>query len=433
MKYVNGLHEAKLLLDTRERVVSATESHDVVLSAEATVREIIQAVRTDGDNAVNLYTQTFDKVELPSIEVEKETIDDAYATSPKSLIDSLLIASERVRTFHERSMPKSWHDESNGYGEKFGPVKTAGIYIPGGSAAYPSSVLMTAIPARVAGVSEIVVCTPANGTRGPDPSVLAACRICGVDRVFAVGGAQAIAGMAYGTETIPRVDLICGPGNRYVTLAKKMVYGDVGVDGLYGPTETIVIAEDTADPRHCAADLLAQAEHDVLATPILIATSENLIRSVEEQLKIQLNQLSRSSIAEASLNNNGLLIRVNSVAEAIEISNEFAPEHLCLLVNNPESYLPIVKNAGAVFLGHGTPEVLGDFVAGPSHVMPTGGTAKFSSPLGVHQFLKVTSTVAFSPSLLQELQEATSIIAKHEGFTGHAKAIEVRITENPDS
>ena len=432
MKFVNGLHDAKVLLKTRERIVSASESPESLLSTEATVREIIQTVRTDGDRAIKLYTQKFDRVELAAIEIQEAAISEAFTSAPKSLIESLKVASVRVREFHERSMPRSWHVESEGYGEKFGPVSRAGIYIPGGSAAYPSSVLMTAIPARVAGVSEIIVCTPANGSDGPDASVLAACRLCGVDRIFAVGGAQAIAAMAYGTETIPAVDLICGPGNRYVTLAKKMVYGDVGIDGLYGPTETIIIADSTADPRHCAADLLAQAEHDVLATPILITTSENMITAVRDQLQLQLQHLSRASIAEASLNNNGLLIKVNSVGEALDISNDFAPEHLCLLVDAAESYLPMVKNAGAVFLGHGTPEVLGDFVAGPSHVMPTGGTAKFSSPLGVHQFLKVTSTIAFPQSLLQELQDATSTIARYEGFTAHAGAIEIRFIESED-
>ena len=423
---MNGLQEAKLLLASRGRVVSVSESPDILLSAEATVREIIEAVRADGDDAVKFYTQKFDKVDLTTIEVDHNTIASAVSRMPASLLNALEIASNRVRAFHERSMPNSWHDNSAGYGEKFTPVDRAGIYIPGGSAAYPSSVLMTAVPAKVAGVPEVVVCTPFNGTEGPDPAVLAACDLCGVDRIFAVGGAQAIAAMAYGTSSIPAVDLICGPGNRYVTLAKQMVYGDVGIDGLYGPTETIVIADHNADPRYCAADLIAQAEHDVLATPILITTSKAIIQSVQEQLQSQLQHLSRKHIAEASLDNNGLLIKVDSIVEALQIANYFAPEHLCLLVDSPENYLPMVQNAGAVFLGHDTPEVLGDFVAGPSHVMPTGGTAKFSSPLGVHQFLKVTSTIAFTETLLQELQHITSIIAKYEGFTGHAAAVDIR-------
>ena len=430
MQLANGLQEAMSLLAKRNRVVSASEPPEALLTAQATVMEIIEAVRAGGDSSLKFYTQKFDKVDLKTVEVDEATIAKAVSQTPSTLLDALEVASKRIRAFHERSMPASWHDNAEGYGEKFTPVDRAGIYIPGGSAAYPSSVLMTVIPAQVAGVSEIIVCTPANQTNGPDPAVLAACSLCGVDRVFAVGGAQAIAAMAYGTESISPVDLICGPGNRYVTLAKKIVYGDVGIDGLYGPTETIVIADENADPRYCAADLLAQAEHDALAPPILVTTSERVLDAVQEQLHSQLKHLSRAHIAQASLENNGLLIKVNSITEALEIANYFAPEHLCLLVDSPQDYIPLVRNAGALFLGHETPEVLGDFVAGPSHVMPTGGTARFSSPLGVHQFLKVTSTIAFSDMLLNELQDITSTIAKYEGFTAHATAVDIRTIDN---
>jgi len=428
MKFVKGLQQAKLQLGRRDRVVSPNESSTVDQpTAEATVLEIVNDVKARGDEAVKFYTAKFDNVDLQHFEVQEEEVTEALSQTPSSLIDALQTASVRIKAFHERSMPTSWHATDEGYGEQFTAVGRAGIYIPGGSAAYPSSVLMTAIPARVAGVSEIIVCTPPNGVNGPDPGVLAACYLCGVDRIFAVGGVQAIAGMAYGTASIPAVNLICGPGNRFVTLAKKMVYGDVGIDGLYGPTETIIIADDTADAGYCAADLLAQAEHDVFATPILITTSDQIVTAVESQLQSQLKQLSRADIARASLENNGLIIQVDSILEALEIANIFAPEHLCLLVDSPEIYLPEVHNAGAVFLGHRTPEVLGDFVAGPSHVMPTGGTAKFSSPLGVHQFLKVTSTVRFTETLLDELGNITSTIAAYEGFTAHAAAIDMRI------
>ena len=428
MKFIKGLQQANLHLRKRDRVVSSSESTNDQLTMETSVLEIVAAVKARGDEAVRFYTEKFDKVDLQYFEVRENEIAAALSKTPKSLIDALQTASVRIKAFHERSMPSSWHDADEGYGEQFSAVGRAGIYIPGGSAAYPSSVLMTAIPARVAGVPEIIVCTPPNGADGPDPGVLAACYLCGVDRVFAVGGAQAIAGMAYGTASIPAVNLICGPGNRFVTLAKKMVYGDVGIDGLYGPTETIIIADDTADAKYCAADLLAQAEHDVFATPILITTSGQMVTAVESQLQLQLKELSRSDIARASLENNGLIVQVDAISEALEIANIFAPEHLCLLVERPETYLPQVHNAGAVFLGHRTPEVLGDFVAGPSHVMPTGGTAKFSSPLGVNQFLKVTSTIRFTNTLLNDLSNATSTIANYEGFTAHAAAIDMRIS-----
>ena len=289
--------------------------------------------------------------------------------------NALRISAQRVEQFHMNTVPESWFDEAQGYGELIRPLEKVGIYIPGGRASYPSTVLMTAIPARVAGVKEVFLATPSTGQAGINADVLAAAYVANVDQVFNIGGAQAIAAFAYGTDTIPKVDMICGPGNLFVTIAKKMVYGQVGIDGLAGPTETLIVADDTADPRLCAADLLGQAEHDLLATPVLITTSEPLVTKIMLEIDKQMESLSKKETASASIENRGVIVVVDTIDDALTIANSYAPEHLCLMIEEPWNAIDKVSNAGGIILGENSPEVMGDYIAGPSHVMPTGGTA----------------------------------------------------------
>ena len=324
-------------------------------------------------------------------------------------------------------MRQSWLDLPSGLGELVVPLERIGIYVPGGTAAYPSTVLMTAIPAKVAGVKEIVLTSPARGGPYPAPAVLAAAHLAGVDQVFCVGGAQAIGALAYGTETIPKVDKICGPGNIFVTIAKRMVFGEVDIDGIYGPTETIVVADETANPVYCAADLLAQAEHDPLACPILVTTSGDLVADIEVELDKQIATLDRGDTAGASIQSQGKVFLMDDLDQAVELANAIAPEHLCLMVKDAWPWAAKVKHAGGVFLGEFSPEVMGDYVAGPSHVMPTGGTARFNSALSIHHFLRTMPVVGLKPESYRPLAEAASRIAKAEGLTGHARAVEVRL------
>ena len=305
--------------------------------------------------------------------LDKNRILEEISDLNAEVFNALRISAQRVEQFHANTVPQSWFDESQGYGEVIRPVEKVGIYIPGGRASYPSTVLMTAIPARVAGVKEVFLATPSTGQTGINSHVLAAAHVANVDQVFNIGGAQAIAAFAYGTDTIPKVDMICGPGNIFVTMAKKMVSGDVGIDGLEGPTETLVIADHTASPSFCAADLLAQAEHDELATPILVTTDENLVPKIQEELSIQAESLNRRDVALASVERTGVIVVVDSISEAVDLGNYYAPEHICLMVDQPWSIVANIHNAGGVFLGDYSPEVMGDYVAGPSHVMPTGG------------------------------------------------------------
>ena len=396
------------------------------LTPPEAVARILADVRAKGDEALREYTQRLDGVELASLEVPREEWRKAYMRTPRGLRQALRAVARRVEEFQRASLPRSWVDYVGGYGELFTPLERVGIYIPGGTALYPSTVLMTVVPARVAGVREIVMAFPSPGAGASGAAVLAAAYIAGVDRVFQIGGAQAIAAMAYGTDTVPRVDMVCGPGGLFVTLAKRMVYGHVGVDGLYGPSETIVVADDQADPVRCAADLLGQAEHDPLASPIFITTSERLLSRVEEQIARQLQHLSRKDVAAAALEAQGAAVLVDTLEEAVELANLYAPEHLCLSVADPWSLVRSVRNAGGVFVGEGSPEVLGDYVAGPSHVMPTGATARFSSPLGVHQFLKVTSLVGMDAATVAALVPIGVQVAKAEGFDAHARALRLR-------
>jgi len=392
------------------------------LTATQAVRRILDDVRRTGDEAVRDYARRIDGAEPAMIEIPKERWADALATIPSELVDALRTAAERVRSFHVASMPQPWHDDDAGYGQRIVPIERVGLYVPGGTAEYPSTVLMSAIPAKVAGVPEVVFCTPS-----PSPATLAAAHLAGVDRLFEIGGAQAIGAMAFGTQTVPRVDKICGPGNIFVSIAKREVYGHVDIDGIYGPTETIVLADGTADPALAAADLLAQAEHDEMASPILITTSRALADRVAAEVARQLANLERSAVASAAIEGQGVAVVVASVEEAIDLSNAFAPEHLCLLVANADSYVHLVKNAGGIFVGDHSPEVMGDYVAGPSHAMPTAGTARYASNLGVHHFLKYVPVIALSTAAMAQLGPAAAAIARAEGLTGHAKAIEMRL------
>ena len=390
------------------------------------VRHILERVRNEGDAAVRDLTSKLDGANIQDLEVPEAAVSAAYGQVPEELIEALNLAAERIRKFHEAAMPKGWMDHDEGYGQVINAVSRIGAYVPGGTALYPSTVLMTAIPARVAGVSEVIVCTPVKGDEMPGPAVLVAADIAGVDRIFRIGGAQAIAAMAYGTQSVPRVDTICGPGNIFVTLAKKQVYGEVGIDGLYGPTETVVIADETSNPTLCAADLLAQAEHDVMAKPVLITNSNWLADEVNKEMEVRLERLDRRDIARASTEDQGCIAVVADMDEALELANAFGPEHICLMMKNPRDYLPAVRNAGAVFVGEFSHEVLGDYVAGPSHVMPTAGTARFNSGLGVHSFLTISPVVAVSDATSKEISEAASVIARAEGLTAHAEAAEIR-------
>ena len=424
MRTVRGLEEAAKLL-TQNRGLHL-ETLGTGKTPTAVAEEILGRVREGGDAAVRDITHEIEGVELTGLEVPPSAIAEASASIPGEVADALRLAAERIRRFHESSMPQGWHDPANGYGELFAPVSRVGAYVPGGTARYPSTVLMTVIPARVAGVDEVIVATPGGDSGYPDPVVLAAADVAGADRVFRIGGAQAIAAMAYGTESVPRVDLVCGPGNIFTTLAKKLLFGEVGIDGLYGPTETALVADEAANPTMCAADLIAQAEHDEMATPVLITTSEDLAQSVVREIEVRTERLDRAATISASVRNRGVVAIVGSLDEAVELANEYAPEHLSLMVEEPKALMGSVRNAGALFLGEYSHEVLGDYVAGPSHVMPTGGTARFNSGIGVRTFLKSIPYVDLDEAASAPLARAASVLGRAEGLTAHAEAAEIR-------
>ena len=389
------------------------------LSAIEIVRKIVSDVRNFGDKAVIDYTKLIDGVEIDNFAVELGEID----INPE-ILASLKVAAENIRRFHVEQLPKSWityRGENSLLGQAVIPLDRVGVYVPGGTAAYPSSVLMNIIPAKVAGVREIIMCTP-----NANKIVLAAAKIAGVDKIFKIGGAQAIAAMAFGTEQIPRVNKIVGPGNIFVTLAKKEVYGHCDIDMLAGPSEILIIADENANPVYAAADLLSQAEHDPLACSILITTSQIFAENVAAQVDIQLKNLPRREIAEAAINRNGLIVVAENLDEAIDFANFSAPEHLELLIQEPFSILPKIKNAGAIFLGAYSPEPLGDYLAGPNHVLPTGGTAKFYSVLNVETFLKRTSLISYTKNDLLGAAQDIIRLANSEGLTAHANAISIR-------
>jgi histidinol dehydrogenase len=397
------------------------------ISAQEAVSEIISDVRRNGDAALRHYTQRIDGVSLERFAVEAETIQAAYRTATGELRQALHLAANRIRAFHEREPCQSWleWDEGSALGQMIRPLLRVGVYVPGGTAAYPSSLLMAVIPAQVAGVKEVLVTTPPGPQGTGAAAILAAAQVAGIERVFLLGGAQAIAAMAYGTESVPHVDKIVGAGGLFVTLAKKSVYGDVGIDGLYGPTETLLIADDTASPTLVAADLLAQAEHDPLATALLITPSSRLAEAVRSEVDRQLTPLSRRAIIEESLAKQGAVLVVADLDEALALANRYAPEHLCLLVADPWSLVGRVQNAGGVFVGEGSSEALGDYAVGPSHIMPTRGTARFASPLHVGDFVKVTSIFAVG-EMDRRVASAAQTIAQAEGFTAHAAAVAAR-------
>jgi histidinol dehydrogenase len=398
------------------------------LTPEDAVARILSSVREQGDQALRDWTLRIDGVTLGALEVPPKAWKAASESLTADLAAALAFAAERIRAFHERQAISSWTatDLGGTLGQQVRPLRRVGIYVPGGTAPLPSSLLMTAIPAKVAGVDEIVVCTP-PGAEGQVPDViLAAAHIAGADRLFRLGGAQAIAAMTYGTASVPRVDKIVGAGGLFTTLAKRSVYGQVGIDGLYGPTETVVVADDSADPVWVAADLLAQAEHDVLATAILLTPSRRLAQAVQVEVTRRLDSLSRAEIAGASLAGQGGIVLTPDLDTAVQLADEFAPEHLCLSVCEPEVWAERIHNAGGLFLGEHSFEVLGDYVAGPSHVMPTGGTARFASPVNVLDFVKITSIVALDADTASRLSPTAACLARAESLTAHAAAAELR-------
>jgi len=396
------------------------------LTPEQAVARILADVRARGDAAVLDWTRKLDHVDAQTIVVSPAEIDAAYVETPRAVREALERAAARIRAFHEKQKPTSWldWDDQAALGQKITPLARVGIYVPGGTAPLPSSLLMAAIPAQVAGVREIVVASPPRIA----PAILAAAKIANVSRVYAMGGAQSIAALAFGTESVARVDKIFGAGGLFTTIAKRQVFGSVGIDGLYGPTETLLIADDSANPAWCAADLLAQAEHDELATSILITTSRAFAEAVAQHIQSQIVHLSRRDIIAKSLASQGALIVVANLDEALELANAFAPEHLCLLVRDPWNWVGKVENAGGVFIGEWTNEALGDYIIGPSHVMPTAGTARFASPLNVNDFVKITSVFSISARAARELGESAARLAEVEGLTAHAAAIRQRMT-----
>ncbi len=403
-----------------------------IANVSAIVLGIIEEIKNEGNEALKRHIGKFDNWTPHSDEALMISPSDmriAYDKLDGTLRDALHLAYDRIKNYHEKQKPKSWiTTEDNGtiLGQKVTPVDCAGLYIPGGKAAYPSSLLMNVIPAQVAGVEEIVVCTPTPDNE-PNELLLAACHLCGVEKVFKVGGASAIAAMAYGTETIPKVDVITGPGNIFVATAKKLVFGEVHVDMIAGPSEIGVLADSSANAYHIAIDLLSQAEHDEMASSILITPDAEFAKEVEKEIYAWLEKLSRKEIALKSIKDRGAIIVTNSMEEAIDLMNEIAPEHLEVATQNPFEFLPYIKHAGAIFLGHNTPEAIGDYIAGPNHTLPTGGTAKFYSPLGVENFIKKSSIISFSQSAIDEIGEECAIIANTESLTAHEQSIRVRM------
>ena len=400
------------------------------ISPDEAVRRILADVRQKGDAAILDYTRRIDGVELPGLVVSKAQIQAAYDQVEPQVVDAIRLSAQRIEAFHRRQPSLSWiHNDGDGtLGQLVRPIGRVGVYIPGGSAPLFSSLLMTAIPARVAGVPHISVISPPQRDTGlPFAATLVAADIVGVDAVYVAGGAQAVAALAFGTESIQRVDKICGPGNLFTTLAKRQLYGLVGIDGLPGPTETVVIADDSADPALAAADLLAQAEHDVLACAILLTPSRAMAQKVQAAVLHQLEELGRSDTIAGALQNGSGIVVTESLSQAVALANDYAPEHLCLLVQNPWEHLSAIQNAGGVFLGERSFEVLGDYVAGPSHVMPTGGTARFNSPINVNDFVKIISIIGLNENALAQIGGAAETMAHAEGLSAHAAAVSRRL------
>ena len=403
------------------------------INVEDTVSEIIKDVRARGDEALKFYCEKFDKAKLSSLQVSREELDEAFASVEPKFLDVLRRAAENIRSFHEKQVRNSFIiNNSKGVvtGQKIIPVDRAGLYVPGGTAAYPSTVLMDAIPAKIAGCPEVVMVTPPSADGKVNPVILAAACIAGVDKIFKVGGAQAIAALAYGTESIPKVDKIVGPGNAFVAEAKRQVFGVVSIDMIAGPSEILIVADSKSNARHAAADLLSQAEHDKLASAVLVTDSYELAKAVRDELELQIPTLERAEIARASIDNNGKIIVADDLKVAIDIANEIAPEHLELCVDDPFDYLDSIRHAGSIFMGRNCPEALGDYFAGPNHTLPTSGTAKFSSPLSVDDFIKKTQYTYYTREALEKVAEDVAFFARKEGLTAHAKSAVIRLEEN---
>lgn len=399
------------------------------VNVEGIVADIIENVRLNGDKALYEYCEKFDKAKLSSLLVSPEEIDEAVNSVEPEFLEVLKKAAQNIRKFHEKQVRNSFIiNDENGIvvGQKVIPVDRAGLYVPGGTAAYPSTVLMDAIPAKIAGVGEVVMVTPPNREGKVNPVILAAAKIAGIDKIFKVGGAQAVAALAFGTETVPKVDKIVGPGNAFVAEAKKQVFGQVSIDMIAGPSEILIVADEKTNPRFAAADLLSQAEHDKMASAVLVTNSLDLANKVSEELEKQIPQLLRAEIARESIDNNGKIIVVDTLDEAIDIANEIAPEHLELCVDTPFDYLDKIRHAGSIFMGRNCPEALGDYFAGPNHTLPTSGTAKFSSPLSVDDFVKKTQYTYYTYDALEKVAQDVAFFAEKEGLTAHAKSAVIR-------
>ena len=406
---------------------------EMKLDVESIVADIIANVRKNGDTALYEYTEKFDKAKLSSLLVSEEEINEAFETVSDKFIGILEQAAKNIRKFHEKQVRNSFIiNDENGIvtGQKIIHVDKAVLYVPGGTAAYPSPVLMESIPAKIAGVKEVVMVTPPSANGKVNPVILAAAKIAGVDKIFKVGGAQAIAALAYGTESVPKVDKIVGPGNAFVAEAKKQVFGTVSIDMIAGPSEILIVADGKTNPKYAAADLLSQAEHDKMASAVLVTDSEELASAVQQELEIQIPQLERAEIARASIDNNGKIIVADTLDVVIEIANEIAPEHLELCVDNPFDYLDSIRHAGSIFMGRNCPEALGDYFAGPNHTLPTSGTAKFSSPLSVDDFIKKTQYTYYTKNALSKVAEDVAYFARQEGLTAHAKSAVIRLEDD---
>ncbi|MBQ6830342.1 MAG: histidinol dehydrogenase [Clostridia bacterium] len=396
------------------------------------VADILARVKAEGDAALRDYTKRFDGADLTDLQVTAEEMEDAVAAVDPKFLEILQTAAKNIRKFHEKQVRNSFiiNDEPGiVMGQKVIPVDRAGLYVPGGTAAYPSTVLMDAIPAKIAGVPQVVMVSPPNKEGKINPVILAAAYVAGVDKIFKVGGAQAIAALAFGTESVPKVDKIVGPGNAFVAEAKKQVFGTVSIDMIAGPSEILIVADETADPRYVAADLLSQAEHDKLASAVLVTDSMALAEAVQAELEVQIPKLARAEIARASIDNNGKIIVADSLSVVLDIANEIAPEHLELCVDNPFDYLDGIRHAGSIFMGKHCPEALGDYMAGPNHTLPTSGTAKFSSPLSVDDFVKKTQYTYFTKEALARVGRDVAYFAEKEGLTAHAKSAVIRLEE----
>lgn len=437
MKRIKGLEEGRIILDRRTQPLAPKVSAPLSAQLEKmfgtrepveVVDRIIGAVRSRGDEALQDYTHQIEGVELKSLEVSRDEIEAAYNKVDPQIVSSLLLAKERILRFHQTQKEFLWQGLDLLQGQLLiRPLKRVGIYAPGGRASYPSTVLMTALPARAAGVEEVILCTPPNKEGLVPQATLVAADIAGVSRVFALGGAQAIAAMAFGTQTVPQVDKICGPGNIFVMLAKKSVFGQVGIDGLQGPSEVLILADATANPSFCTWEILAQAEHDPMASAILITDSASLASAVEEELERTLTTLERYPIIRSALEDHGAIVEVDNLGEAIELANYYAPEHLCLFIKDAPSYIEQIKNAGCIFLGDMATVTFGDYISGPSHALPTSGTARFASPLGVYDFAKYSTVVTVNQEDITNLGQHVADLAQAEGLEAHSRAVKLRL------